>query len=119
MGHGRFERVIETSQKRIKAEPDESFGYSNLASANFYLDRFPEAERALQLASSRKVEESFNLNLLYTIAVLKGDQGQMDRIAALAKGKRGAEHPDGARAGSRAGAFRPPASRRSVIEPGP
>jgi tetratricopeptide (TPR) repeat protein len=28
----------------------------------------------------------------YEIAVLKGDQGQMDRIAALAKGKQGAEH---------------------------
>ena len=29
----------------------------------------------------------------YNIAVLKGDKDQMDRIVALAKGKRGAEHP--------------------------
>ena len=29
----------------------------------------------------------------YNIAVLKGDQDQMDRVVALAKGKHGAEHP--------------------------
>ena len=32
------------------------------------------------------------LVMRYTIAVLKGDQGQMDRIVALAKGKHGTEH---------------------------
>jgi serine/threonine protein kinase len=91
-GTGRFERVIEVAQGRIEAEPESVYGYSNLASANFYLDRFSETERVLQLASDRKVAESFNLILLYTIAVLKGDQGQMDRLTDMARGQRAAEH---------------------------
>jgi tetratricopeptide (TPR) repeat protein len=40
-----------------------------------------------------KLEDSSLLMLRYNIAVLKGDKDQMDRIVALARGKRGAEHP--------------------------
>jgi len=67
--------------------------YSNLASGNYFLDRFEEAERALQRAAERKLEDSSLLMLRYNIAVLKGDKDQMDRIVALARGQRGAEHP--------------------------
>jgi tetratricopeptide (TPR) repeat protein len=91
-GTGRYERVIEVSQERIAADPDVQFGYSNLASAYFYLDRFPEAESTLQRASERKLEPPSLLVLRYTIAVLRADQDQMNRIVALAKGKRGAEY---------------------------
>ena len=58
----------------------------------FFLDRFDEAESALQRASERKLEASESPVIRYNIAVLKGDKDQMDRIVALAKGKRGAEH---------------------------
>jgi tetratricopeptide (TPR) repeat protein len=74
-------------------EPDAVFGYSNLASGYFYLDRFEEAESALQRAADRKLGDPSFLMIRYKIAVLKGDTGQMDRIVALAKGKHGAEHP--------------------------
>jgi eukaryotic-like serine/threonine-protein kinase len=66
--------------------------YHNLAYSNFFLDRFPEAESTLQQASERKLEEQNVLVMQYIIAVLKGDQGQMDRVVALAKGKPAAEH---------------------------
>src|SRR5262249_39832262 len=55
-------------------------------------DRFPEAESTLQRASERKLENPNFLVLQYTIAMLKGDKDQMDRVVALARGKHGAEH---------------------------
>jgi serine/threonine protein kinase/tetratricopeptide (TPR) repeat protein len=91
-GTGRFERAIETSQKTIEADPDVLFGYHSLASSYFLLDRFPEAESALQRASERRLEAPYFLVMRYNIAMLKGDKDQMDRVVALAKGKPGAEH---------------------------
>ena len=89
---GRFERAIEMGQKEIAVHPDVSFSYGNLALSYFFLDRFAEADAILQRAAERKMENPNHLLIRYEIAALKGDQGQMDRIAALAKGKQGAEH---------------------------
>jgi serine/threonine protein kinase/tetratricopeptide (TPR) repeat protein len=90
-GTGRFQRTIEAAQKTIADDPDVVFGYTNLAAAYFYLGRFAEAESTIQRASERNLVEPF-LRRRYTIAVLKGDKDEMERAAALAKGKRGAEH---------------------------
>ena len=91
-GTGRFERAIEMSRQRVAAEPDEVFGYSSLAESYFFMDRFDEAQRALESASARKLETPDFLVLRYNIAALRGDQPEMDRVAGLAKGKRRAEH---------------------------
>ncbi len=91
-GTGRYERAIEMSQKRIAANPDEVFGYGSLASSYIFLDRFPEAERSLQLAAERKLDNPSQRVMRYNIAVLKGDKEKMDREVALAKGKHGAEY---------------------------
>ena len=91
-GTGRFERAIGISQKFIAAHPDVVFGYGNLASIYFFLDRFPEAESILQRASEHKLEIPRNWVMRYNIALLTGDTEQMDRVMALAKGKHGAEH---------------------------
>jgi tetratricopeptide (TPR) repeat protein len=91
-GTGRFERAIETSRKYIATRPDVAFGYGNLALANFYLDHFSEAERTLQQAYERKLENANHLVLRYNIALLTADKDQMDRAMARAAGKRGAEH---------------------------
>jgi serine/threonine protein kinase/tetratricopeptide (TPR) repeat protein len=90
-GTGRYERVIEASQERIATDPGSIFGYSNLASTYFFLDRFEEAESVLQRASERGMEDRALLLIRYNIAVLKSDTDQMDRIVALANGIRGAE----------------------------
>ena len=92
MGPADLKERSKHAQKEIAADPDFAFGYGNLASSYFFLDRFPEAESTLQRASERKLENPNLLVLRYNIAVLKGDQDQMDRAVALAKGKRGAEH---------------------------
>jgi serine/threonine protein kinase/tetratricopeptide (TPR) repeat protein len=91
-GTGRYERAIEMNQKRIAETPDEALGYSGLASDYFFLDRFAEAASTLQSASARKLETPDLLVLRYNIAVLKGDQAEMDRVAGVARGKRRAEH---------------------------
>src|SRR6266478_3440707 len=91
-GTGRFERAIEASQKEIAADPDFALSYASLAQSYFLTNRFPEAESTLQRASERKLETPDFLVLRYNIAVLKGDQEQMDRAVGLARGKRRAEH---------------------------
>jgi len=92
-GTGRFERAIETSQRQVADDPDFLFGYDNLAAGYFFLDRFAEAERMLRRATERKLQNANLLMIRYHLAVFKGDQEQMDRIVALARGKRGVEHP--------------------------
>jgi tetratricopeptide (TPR) repeat protein len=92
-GTGRFERAIEASKKEIADEPDSYPGYSGLAWSYYFLDRFPEAENTLQQASDRKLGNPNFLVFRYMIAALEGHNDDMDRVMALAKGKRGAEHP--------------------------
>jgi eukaryotic-like serine/threonine-protein kinase len=91
-GTGRFERAIEISQRKIASDPNFLFGYTNLASSYFFLDRFPEAESTYQQASDHKLESPTLPVMRYHIALLKGDKDQMDRVVALSKGKHGAEH---------------------------
>jgi len=88
-GTGRFERAIEATKERIAAQPDVVVGYGSLAQSYFFLDRFPEAESALQRAPA---QNSNMLVVRYTIAMLKGDKDQMDRVVALAKGRQGTEY---------------------------
>ena len=64
----------------------------SLAQSYFLTDRFAEAESTLQRASERKLERPNNLVMRYNIALLNGDQEQMDRAVGLAKGMQGAEH---------------------------
>ena len=91
-GTGRFQRVIETSRKEIADDPDFMFGYTNLAYACLFVDRFEEAESALQRATERRLETPDLLMIRYNIAVLEGDRDLADRTMAQARGKRGAEH---------------------------
>jgi eukaryotic-like serine/threonine-protein kinase len=91
-GTGRFERAIEASQGMIAADPEVHIGYNNLASSLFFLDRFPEAESALQQAHERKLDPLNDLVMRYNIALLKGDKDEMGRVVAQAKGKPLAEH---------------------------
>ena len=92
-GTGRFERAIDASRQQIEAGPDDALSYGSLAQSYFLTGRFPEAKSTLQRALDRKLEMQLSLVVLYNIAVLDGDQEQMDRMVGLVRGKRGAEHP--------------------------
>ena len=91
-GTGRFERAIEISRRYVAIRPDVAYGYGNLALSYLFLDRFPEAESILQRAAEHKLEIPRHWVMRYNIALLNGDNDQMDRMLALAKGKHGAEH---------------------------
>lgn len=91
-GTGRWEIVIEQAKKDIAIRPNTVFGYDNLKDAYFFLGRFDEAEQVLQQASARKLETPGYLVYSYNIAFLEGEKEQMDRVVALSKGKRIAEH---------------------------
>jgi len=91
-GTGRFQRTIETATDGIANNPGDPFAYTNLALAQFYTDRFPAAEETIQRANARKVQMRQLLMLEYTLAALKGDREQMDRIAGSTGGNREAEH---------------------------
>src|SRR5262249_10224965 len=71
---------------------DFGLAYDNLASSYFLLDRFDDAGRVLQGAAERKLENPILFMIRYNIAVLTGDQGQVDRTAALARGKPAVGH---------------------------
>jgi eukaryotic-like serine/threonine-protein kinase len=94
-GTGRWEIAVDRARKTIAAYPDVVIGYGNLALSSFFLDRFGEAENALQQAAAHKkewLELPQFLVYRYNIAFMKGDNEQMDRVVALAQGKRLAEH---------------------------
>jgi len=90
-GTGRYEESIEEANISLGIDPDFTFGYTNVAFAYFYLNRFAEAETARQRSLEHK-REPFELFLLrYYLAFVNGDTAGMDRAADQAKGKPGAE----------------------------
>jgi predicted Zn-dependent protease len=84
---GKFEKAIEESRKSIDLNPDVSFPYFNLAGSYINLVRLGEAEKALLLASERKLEISDYWVLPYEIAFLKGDEAGMERAKAAGQAK--------------------------------
>jgi eukaryotic-like serine/threonine-protein kinase len=92
-GTARYEKMIEESKIAIGLNPDLVYPWSSLAGGYFCLDRFAEARTTLEQAAGRKVEAPQFSIFRYKLAFIRGDQAEMDRQVALAKGKRGAEDP--------------------------
>jgi eukaryotic-like serine/threonine-protein kinase len=90
-GTGRYQKSIQEAGIALGLDPELTPAYVNQAFSNFYLDRLPEAEAAIQRFSERKVEVAELFVLRYHLAFLKGDRAGMDREAALASGKTGME----------------------------
>ncbi|HYI95822.1 MAG TPA: hypothetical protein VEX68_19935, partial [Bryobacteraceae bacterium] len=91
-GTGRFQTAIEIAQERIAGEPNQASAYGLLASAYLRTDRFAEVESTLKRAFERKLETPMILVNRYNIAVLRGDQEEMNRVVSQARGKRRSEH---------------------------
>jgi serine/threonine protein kinase len=88
---GEYEKAAEDAQKAIELAPDFGVGYALLGFNSLSLDRLGAAEDAARRASERKIEIPLLALLRYDIAFLKGDSGGMQREAAAARGKSGAE----------------------------
>ena len=90
-GTGKYEESIQSGKKVLEFDPEFTPGYENVAFSYFYMGRFKDAEEFIARAAELKTEVPEFLVLQYHIASLNGDAVGMDRAAALAKGKPGAE----------------------------
>jgi len=88
---GKREEAVEEAKVALGLDPGFSIGYINLAIGYMALERLDEAENTLQRASERKLEIPDFFVLRYVIAFLKGSKVEMERIAALARERRGVD----------------------------
>jgi tetratricopeptide (TPR) repeat protein len=88
---GKYEKAVEEARRLTELHPDFAPAYAFLSFAYQNLDRLGEAETALQRAAERKLEIPDFLVQAYDIAFLRSDTAGMEREAALAQGKPGAE----------------------------
>ena len=79
-------------QEELAADPDFLFGYANLVSAYYYLNRFADSKAMLKRAADRKLSEPTMLKVAYNIALLEGDREEANRIAAVSRGQPDVEH---------------------------
>lgn len=74
---GQFEKSIEAARECIRINPQNSTGYSNLASALLILNRFDEVKKAIKKAHQIKIDRNSFRLFLYYIAFLEGDTETM------------------------------------------
>jgi tetratricopeptide (TPR) repeat protein len=89
---GKFERSEEEGKKSIELDPDNAYGYHNLANSYVLRNRPAEAEAVLERASARKLDIHEFAGLKHEIAFLKGDRQEMERAAAVGEEKLSAEN---------------------------
>jgi eukaryotic-like serine/threonine-protein kinase len=88
---GQWEEAVEAAQRAMALDPDFPFSYVCLATAYTALNRWPEAETALQLGAARKVGIPELALMKLQFALLKGDHTEIERAAALLRGRSGGE----------------------------
>jgi eukaryotic-like serine/threonine-protein kinase len=96
---GRFDRGADAARQMVELDPGFAVGYLQLGFNNQFAGRVTEAENVFRQAAERHLEMPEIAVQRYDIAFLKGDVAGMDREAALARGKPGAEDLVGARHG--------------------
>src|SRR5262249_41615704 len=88
---GKFDRSEEEGKRSIELDPDNAYGYFNLANSFILRNRPAEAEAVLKRAEDRKLNIHEFAGLRHEIAFLKGDQKEMERAAAMGEEKLSAE----------------------------
>src|SRR5579872_3666939 len=89
---GKFERSEEEGKKSIEIDPDNAYGYHNLANSYILRNRPADAEAVLKQAYQRKLDIHEFAGLRHEIAFLKGDLQEMERAAAMGEEKLSAEN---------------------------
>jgi len=90
-GTGRFEQVVEMSEKSVELEPDQLYGYTNLVGALFHLGRFEEAEKAFAVAAAHPATATNSPVFLFRLALVKHDKAGMEKALAESRGKQDVE----------------------------
>jgi tetratricopeptide (TPR) repeat protein len=80
-GTGRYEDVIQSTERALASDPDFVFAHGESVSANMFLDRFDAAKRALQRAGL--LLEPQALAIGYYIALLEHDTGSIGDAGAI------------------------------------
>jgi tetratricopeptide (TPR) repeat protein len=88
---GKFDRSEEEGKKSIELDPDNAYGYHNLANSYILRNRPADAEAVLKRAYERKLDLHEFAGLRHEIAFLKGDKQEMERAAAMGEEKLSAE----------------------------
>jgi len=90
-GTGKYELMIQKSRDAIALEPDLVPPYPSLIWGHICLGRLSDAEKILPQLTARAADRPETLLLPFHIAFLKSDGAEMERLAAQARGKPGAE----------------------------
>jgi tetratricopeptide (TPR) repeat protein len=91
LGVGRYDRAEEEGKKAIELDPDNGYGYHNLANSYILRNRPDDAQAVLKRASDRNLNIHEFLGLRRQIAFLKDDKAEMERLDALAEDRTGTE----------------------------
>ena len=92
LGVGKFDRSEEEAKKSIELDPDNAYGYHNLANSYVLRNRPAEAQAVLNRAHDRGLSIHEYAGLRHQIAFLKGDKQEMERAAAEGEEKLSAEN---------------------------
>jgi serine/threonine protein kinase/tetratricopeptide (TPR) repeat protein len=85
--YGQFEKAIPIASECIRLEPGAPFGYFHTALPYMALNRTEEARSILQRSVDAKADNFFIHILLYSLAFLDNDAGEMQRQLKWAEGK--------------------------------
>jgi serine/threonine protein kinase/tetratricopeptide (TPR) repeat protein len=86
---GQYEKAVEEAREAIRLNPNAAAPYSNLARAFEGLNRFDEAKEVIGRALAQKVESLFMHQILYSIALIQGDEAGMKQQVEWTNGKPG------------------------------
>jgi eukaryotic-like serine/threonine-protein kinase len=87
---GRYPDAIEAQRAGISGDPN-IVDYLNLTASYIALNKFDEAQGAIDEAFSRKLDDPVLHENIYTLAFLRGDNGKMEQEVSLSLGKTGWE----------------------------
>jgi eukaryotic-like serine/threonine-protein kinase len=87
---GKYQDAIDAERVTLASDPN-VVDYLNLAASYTGLDRFDEAQGAIDDALARKLDDPVMHENIYTLAFLHGDNAKLDRELSLSAGKPGWE----------------------------
>jgi serine/threonine protein kinase/Tfp pilus assembly protein PilF len=88
---GAYEPALAEVRESNRLIPENGIPYANLVKVNTALNRLDDARKEYERAVAAKIDYPYLHFYMYGVAFLQGDQAEMDRQAAWAMGKPGAE----------------------------
>jgi DNA-binding winged helix-turn-helix (wHTH) protein/tetratricopeptide (TPR) repeat protein len=88
---GQYEQCAAASRRALGIDASASVAYSNLAGCLVSLDQLDAARKVVDDAFSRKLDDFFARQPLYSLAFLRGDEPEMQKQLAWAAGRPGQE----------------------------